>query len=147
MSKITEKRGLLRKNEGKGLVGAIQNRAERRCSVSLKEVSQSFLFGEVYTEYLWAATPNSTAVNNNHLFKHGTHNIKRKIAIGIFLGKSKQKKSFNKQIRNFVRFLSIWKTNCYQKALFLGLSAPKRQIFCYLKTFSVTAINSQSTSY
>ena len=81
MSKITEKRGLLRKNEGKGLVGAIQNRAERRCSVSLKEVSQSFLFGEVYTECLWAATPNSATVNNNHLCKHGRHNIKKKASM------------------------------------------------------------------
>jgi hypothetical protein len=96
MSKITKKREMMQKFKENGSSGPSKTTAERRCSVSLKEVSQSFLFGEVYTEYLWAATPNSTVVNNNHLFKHGTHNIKRKIAIGIFLGKSKQKKSFNK---------------------------------------------------
>ncbi len=32
-----------------------------------EKVSQRFLFGEVYTEYPWAAAPNSTTANNHLL--------------------------------------------------------------------------------
>lgn len=81
MSKITKKRNICGNFAPKTASLSLENRAERRCSVSLKEVSQSFLFGEVYTECLWAATPNSATVNNNHLCKHGRHNIKKKASM------------------------------------------------------------------
>lgn len=81
MSKITKKGIFCGNFAPKTASLSLENRAERRCSVSLKEVSQSFLFGEVYTECLWAATPNSATVNNNHLCKHGRHNIKKKASM------------------------------------------------------------------